>query len=112
MRIEGQSANLATTALQSAPRHVVSPLTLRPLTLLCSTQTVDPNLNDNGRRPLSSLNVIGSMARGADADEDDNGDGDLDDTLRKILVPQASSVATSVSDADSGFGVIFHCFSS
>jgi len=53
------------------------------------------------------------MARGADADEDDdNGDGDLDETLRKILVPQASSVATSVSDADSGFGVIFHCFSS
>ena len=83
MRIEGQSANLATTALQSAPRHVVSPLTLRPLTLLCSTQTVDQDLNGNGRRPLSSLNVIGSMACGADADEDDNGDGDLDETLEK-----------------------------
>jgi len=56
--------------------------------------------------------MIGSIALGADEDEDDNGDGDLDDTLRKLLDPQASLVATSVRDADSGFGVNFHCFSS
>ena len=87
-------------------------MTLRPLPLLCSTQTVAPDLDGNGRGPLSSLNMIGSIALGADEDEDDNGDGDLDDFLRKLLDPQASLVATSVRDADSGFGVNFHCFSS
>jgi len=46
-QIEGSSQNPADNASQSASSNVVQPLTLLPLTLLYSTQTVDSNLDGN-----------------------------------------------------------------
>jgi len=50
-QIEGSSPNPAAHAPQSASRNVVPPLTLLPLTLLYSTQTVDSNLDSNAQVP-------------------------------------------------------------
>jgi len=50
-QIEGSSPNPPANAPQSASSNVVSPLTLLPLTLLYSTQTVDSNLDGNAKAP-------------------------------------------------------------
>jgi len=50
-QIEGSSPNPAANAPQSASRNVVPPLTLLPLTLLYSSQTVDSNLDGNAKAP-------------------------------------------------------------
>jgi len=47
----GSSPNPAANTPQSASRNVVPPLTLLPLTLLYSTQTVDSNLDGNAKAP-------------------------------------------------------------
>jgi len=49
--IEGFSPNPAANDPQSAPRNVVPPLILLPLTLLYSTQTIDSNSNGNAQMP-------------------------------------------------------------
>jgi len=51
LQIEGSSPNPAANAPQSASRNVVPPLTLLPLTLLYSTQTVASNLDGNAKAP-------------------------------------------------------------
>ena len=51
LQIEGSSPNPAADAPQSASCNVVPPLTLLPLTLLYSTQTVDSNLDGNAKAP-------------------------------------------------------------
>jgi len=50
-QIEDSSPNPAANAPQSACRNVVPPLTLLPLTLLYSMQTVDSNLDGNAKAP-------------------------------------------------------------
>jgi len=50
-QIKDSSSNPAANAPQSASRNVVTPLTLLPLTLLYSTQTVDSNLDGNAKVP-------------------------------------------------------------
>ena len=50
-QIEGSSQNPAANAPQSAPRNVVPPLTLLPLTLLYSSQTVYLDLDGNAKSP-------------------------------------------------------------
>jgi len=50
-QIEGSSPNPAANAPQSASRNVVPPLTLLPLILLYSTQTVDSNVDGNTKAP-------------------------------------------------------------
>jgi len=47
--MQGSSPNPAANAPQSASRNVVLPLTLLPLTLLYSSQTVDLNSNGNAK---------------------------------------------------------------
>jgi len=51
LQIEGSSPNPAADAPQAASCNVVPPLTLLPLTLLYSTQTVDSNLDGNTKAP-------------------------------------------------------------
>jgi len=50
-QIEGSSQNPAANAPQSAPRNIIPPLTLLPLTLLFSSQTVDSNSDGNAQAP-------------------------------------------------------------
>jgi len=50
-QIEGSSPNPAATPPQSASRNVVPPLTLLPLTLLYSSQTVYLDLDGNAKSP-------------------------------------------------------------
>jgi len=58
-QIKGSSPSPGTNAPQSAPRKVVPPLTLLPLTLLYSSQTVDSNLDGNAKAPsIPSQRVI------------------------------------------------------
>ena len=51
-QIEGSSPSPAANAPQSAPRKIISPLTLLPLTLLLSSQSVDSDLDGNAQAPL------------------------------------------------------------
>ena len=51
MQIDDLSPNPAANAPQSASCNVVPPLTLLPLTLLYSMQTVDSNLVGNAKAP-------------------------------------------------------------
>jgi len=58
-QIEGSSPNPAANVPQSASSNVVPPLTLLPLTLLYSTQTVDLNMDGNAKAPsLPAQRVI------------------------------------------------------
>jgi len=58
LQIEESSPNSAANASRSASRNVVTPLTLHPLTLLYSTQTVDSNLNGNAKVPFVSAQRV------------------------------------------------------
>ena len=57
-QIEGSSPSPAANAPQSASSNVVPPLTLLPLTLLYSTQTVDSNLVGNAKAPSVPAQLI------------------------------------------------------
>jgi len=58
LQIENSSPNPAANAPQSASRNVVPPLTLLPLTLPYSTQTVDSNLDGNAKAPSVPAQLV------------------------------------------------------